>query len=47
MQGPGPEPSFVAMVLVSKAPLAASMQPIKLTRSQAAELAALLQDAAR
>jgi hypothetical protein len=41
------EPDFVALVLVSKAPLAASMQPIKLTREQAAELAGYLQDAAR
>jgi hypothetical protein len=47
MKGSGSEPEFVAMVLVSKAPLAASMQPIKLTRSQAGVLASLLQDAAR
>jgi hypothetical protein len=42
----GNEP-FVALVLTSKAPLAASMQPIKLTRRQAEELAELLQKASR
>ena len=43
----GNEDDFVAMVLVSKAPMAASMQPIKLTKAQASELAGYLQDAAR
>jgi hypothetical protein len=47
MKAAGNEPDFVAMVLISKAPLGASMQPIKLTKSQAGELAVLLQDAAR
>ena len=37
--------SFVGIALVSKAPLAASMVPIKLSRSQAQELARLLQQA--
>jgi hypothetical protein len=41
------EDDFVAMVVVAKAPLAASMQPIKLSRLQAGHLAAMLQDAAR
>jgi uncharacterized membrane protein len=41
------ELDFVAIVLVSKAPMAASMQPIKLTKAQASDLAAYLQDAAR
>jgi hypothetical protein len=36
---------FVGIALVSKAPLAASMIPIKLSRSQAQELARLLQQA--
>lgn len=47
MKPSGSGEEFVAMVLVAKAPLAASMQPIKLSRTQARELALLLQDAAR
>lgn len=45
MKGAGED--FVAMVLVSKAPLGASMQPIKLTREQAGTLAGFLQEAMR
>ncbi|MFC5743774.1 hypothetical protein [Dyella tabacisoli] len=37
--------SFIGMSLVSKAPLAASMQPIKLSKSQAQDLVQLLQQA--
>jgi hypothetical protein len=37
--------SFVGLSLISKAPLAASMVPIKLSKSQAQELAQLLQQA--
>ena len=37
--------SFIALSLVSKAPLAASMVPIKLSRPQAQELVQLLQQA--
>lgn len=37
--------SFVGLALVSKAPLAASMVPIKLSRSQAQDLVRLLQQA--
>ena len=37
---------FVGLTLISKAPLAISMAPYKLTRSQALELAHLLQEAA-
>ena len=47
MKAPEGGSDFVAMVLVAKAPMAASMQPIKLSKSQAAELAAYLQDASR
>lgn len=47
MKPSGNGDEFVAMVLVAKAPMAASMQPIKLSRTQAQELAMLLQDAAR
>ena len=37
--------SFVGIAIVSKAPLAASMIPIKLSKSQAQDLARLLQQA--
>ena len=39
------EGGFVALVLVSKAPLAASMLPVKLSKAQAQELVRLLQQA--
>jgi hypothetical protein len=39
--------NFVALTLTAKAPLAANMQPLKLTRAQALELAAHLLQAAR
>lgn len=38
---------FVGLVVVSKAPLAASMQPYRLTKAQARELASLLTQAAQ
>ncbi len=37
---------FIALVVTSKAPMAASMQPYKLTREQALELAGFLTQAA-
>ena len=45
MESASGEKPFVALSIVSKAPLAASMVPIKLTGSQAQELTRLLQQA--
>jgi len=46
MRADSGEDAFVALVFVAKAPLGASMQPFKLTRSQARELAQYLTQAA-
>ena len=43
-QGDG---AFVGLVIVSKAPLAASMQPYRLSKAQARELASFLTQAAQ
>lgn len=41
----GSDEPFIGLAIVSKAPLGASMVPIKLSRSQATELSGLLQQA--
>ena len=47
MEGAQPTEKFVGLTIVSKAFLGASMTPFKLTRQQALDLAALLQQAAQ
>jgi hypothetical protein len=47
MQANTGEADFVALVFVAKAPLGASMQPYKLTKVQAQELANYLMEAAK
>jgi hypothetical protein len=47
MEGTPPTEKFVGLTIASKAFLSASMTPFKLTRQQALDLAALLQQAAQ
>jgi hypothetical protein len=47
MEGAQPTERFVGLTIVSKALLSASMTPFKLTRQQALDLAAMLQQAAQ
>jgi hypothetical protein len=47
MEGERPAERYVGVTIVSKALLSASMIPFKMTRQQALELAALLQQAAQ
>ncbi len=47
MHGDTGEPDFVGLVFVAKAPLAASINPHKLTKVQAIQLASLLAKAAK
>ena len=47
MKGPENSEEFVGLVIVAKAALAASMQPYKLSKSQARELAGYLNQAAQ
>jgi hypothetical protein len=47
MESPSSAEQFVGLVLTSKAPMAASMSPFKLTKEQALELSRLLREAAQ